>query len=166
MRYTRNRADAEDSAQESFTKAFIGLQDFRCECAFYTWLYRIATNSAKAAWSARARDRVDGTRDMPDDPEGAECPLALRELATPEELAFADDVGGVVNATLEALPEEQRTAIMLREIDSLSYEEIAAAMAINVGTVRSRIFRARDAIDHQLRRVCASGLGRDSVRQC
>jgi RNA polymerase sigma-70 factor (ECF subfamily) len=165
MRYTRNRADAEDFAQETFTKALVGLRHFRCECAFYTWLYRIATNSAKTAWSARARDPIDSTSDPQYDPAAADYPSQLQELETPEELAFADDLGGVVNATLEALPEELRTAIMLREIDSLTYEEIAAAMAIKVGTVRSRVFRARDEIDQQLRRLCASGLGRDGWRR-
>jgi len=162
MRYMRNTADAEDAAQETFIKAYRGLKQFRGECAFYTWLYRIAINSAKNALRVRDRDRVGNTLDLQDARWAAEHATRLQELETPEALTFADDICGIVNAALEALPEALRTAVMLREIDHLSYEEIAAAMATPVGTVRSRVFRARDVIHHQLRRVSDGGLGRDN----
>jgi RNA polymerase sigma-70 factor (ECF subfamily) len=162
MRYMRNTADAEDAAQETFIKAYRGLKQFRGECAFYTWLYRIAINSAKNALRVRDRDRVGSTLDLQDARWAAEHATRLQELETPEALTFADDICGIVNAALEALPEALRTAVMLREIDHLSYEEIAAAMATPVGTVRSRVFRARDVIHHQLRRVSDGGLGRDN----
>jgi RNA polymerase sigma-70 factor (ECF subfamily) len=158
----RNTADAEDAAQETFIKAYRGLKQFRGECAFYTWLYRIAINSAKNALRVRDRDRVGSTLDLQDARWAAEHATRLQELETPEALTFADDICGIVNAALEALPEALRTAVMLREIDHLSYEEIAAAMATPVGTVRSRVFRARDVIHHQLRRVSDGGLGRDN----
>jgi RNA polymerase sigma-70 factor (ECF subfamily) len=165
MRYTRNREDAEDSAQETFIKAFRGLQQFRCESSFYTWLYRIAINSAKNVRSARARDPVGSTIDLHQDQEAADLATGLQDLETPEGLALADDIRAMVNSTLEALPEAHRTAIVLREIDCLTYEEIAAAMASPVGTVRSRVFRAREVIHHQLRRVSDSGLERDGRRR-
>jgi RNA polymerase sigma-70 factor, ECF subfamily len=165
MRYTRNLDDAEDSTQETFIKAFRGVQQFRCECAFYTWLYRIAVNSAKNVRSARARDPVGSKIDLQEDHEASNLATSLQDLATPEELALADDIRAMVNATLEALPEAHRTAIVLCEIDCLTYEEIAAAMATPVGTVRSRVFRAREVIHHQLRRVSDNGLERDNRRR-
>ena len=165
MRYTRNRADAEDAAQEALVRAFRGLQHFRCESAFYTWLYRIASNCARNLLKARARDLLDGTIGFPDDDSAAHPQTRLQELETPEELTFADDVRGVVNATLERLSEEHRTVITLREIDGLSYKDIASTLSIPVGTVRSRVFRARDIIDHQLRPVHDRGLGRHTVQR-
>jgi RNA polymerase sigma-70 factor (ECF subfamily) len=152
MRYTHNAADAEDAAQEAFLKAFRALHQFRCECAFYTWLYRIAINATKNLLRLRERDLAGTARNLQEQ---------LQEAETPEGLTRADDICGMVNATLEALPAALRTAVTLREIDHLSYEQIAAAMATPVGTVRSRVFRARDVIHYELRRVCESGLGRD-----
>jgi RNA polymerase sigma-70 factor (ECF subfamily) len=165
LRYTRNPADAEDATQEAFIRAYRGLRHFRCDSTFYTWLYRIASNCARNLLKARARDLLRGTTDFPDDPTAAHLPTRLQELETPEELTITDDIRGVVNATLESLCEEYRTAITLREIDGLSYQDIAAAMSIPVGTVRSRVFRARDIIDRQLRRVYDGGLGRLTMRR-
>ena len=164
MRYTRNRADAEDATQEAFIRAYGGLQHFRCESTFYTWLYRIASNCARSLLKARARDLPNGTIDVSDGDTAARHQTRLQEVATPEELTSTDDIRGVVNAALESLSEEFRAAITLREIDGLSYSDIASAMSIPVGTVRSRVFRARDIIDHQLRRVYDGGLGRNTSR--
>ena len=165
MRYTHNLDDAEDSTQETFIRAYRGLQLFRRECAFYTWLYRIAINSARNLSSARARDPVDSTIDLQEDHEGTNLATCLQDLETPEQLALADDIRAMVYAILETLPEAHRTAIVLCEIDCLSYEEIAAAMATPVGTVRSRVFRAREVIHQKLRRVSDNGLERDSRRR-
>jgi RNA polymerase sigma-70 factor (ECF subfamily) len=165
MRYTRNSADAEDAAQETFIKAYGGLRNFRCESAFYTWLYRIASNCARNLLKARGRDLLNGADDLADDHNSAHPPTRLQELETPEELTLTDDVRGMVNATLDSLSEEHRRVITLREIDGLSYKEIASAMSIPVGTVRSRVFRARDLIDRQLRRVYDGGLGRHTVQR-
>jgi RNA polymerase sigma-70 factor (ECF subfamily) len=163
MRYTGNPADAEDATQETFIKAYRGLQHFRCESAFYTWLYRIASNCARNLLKARGRDLLNSAVDVSDEHNSAHPPARLQELETPEELTLTDDIRGMVNATLEGLSEEHRTVITLREIDGLSYKDIASAMSIPVGTVRSRVFRARDLIDHQLRRVYDGGLGRHTV---
>jgi RNA polymerase sigma-70 factor (ECF subfamily) len=165
MRYTRNRDDAEDAAQEAFIRAYGGLQHFRCESAFYTWLYRIASNCARNLLKSRPRDLRNSTIDFPDDDDAAHHQTCLQEVETPEQLTLTDDIRGVVNATLESLPEQYRTVITLREIEGLSYKDIASAMSIPVGTVRSRVFRARDIIDHQLRRVYDGGLGRHTVRR-
>jgi RNA polymerase sigma-70 factor (ECF subfamily) len=160
MRYTRNRADAEDATQETFIKAYRGLRWFRSDSTFYTWLYRIASNCARNLLKARRRDSFKNTIDFSDYHHAARHPTRLWDLATPEELALTADIHGMANAALEGLSEEHRTAIKLREIDGLSYQQIAAAMAIPVGTVRSRVFRARNIIDHELRRVHDGGLGR------
>ena len=165
MRYTHNLCDAEDAAQETFVKAYRGLPHFRRECTFYTWLHRIAINSAKNVLLARDRDPIHSATDLPDDSASAGYATHQQELDTPEALTRIDDIRGMVNAALEALPESYRTAIMLREIDGLTYREIAATMAIPLGTVRSRVFRARDIIDHKLRQVCESGLGRHGRRR-
>jgi RNA polymerase sigma-70 factor (ECF subfamily) len=160
MRYTHNFSDAEDAAQEAFLKAYRGLPQFRRECAFYTWLHRIAINSAKNVLIARARDPVDKATDLPDDSGSVGHATRHQELDTPEELTRSDDIRAMVNAALEALPEAYRMVIMLREIDGLSYREISSRMAVPLGTVRSRVFRARDVIDHKLRQVTDGGLGR------
>jgi RNA polymerase sigma-70 factor, ECF subfamily len=165
MRYTRNPADAEDATQETFIRAYGGLRNFRCESAFYTWLYRIASNCARNLLKARGRDLLNRATDVSDDHNSSHPPTSLQELETPEELTLTDDIRGMVNATLESLSEEHRTVITLREIDGLSYKDIAAAMSTPVGTVRSRVFRARDLIDHELRRVYDGGLGRRSVQR-
>jgi RNA polymerase sigma-70 factor, ECF subfamily len=162
MRYTRNPADAEDATQETFIKAYRGLRHFRCDCAFYTWLYSIASNCARNILKARRRDFLKNTIDFAEFRNAARHPTRLRELATPEELALTADIRGTLNSALDGLSEEHRTVITLREIDGLSYQEIASAMSIPVGTVRSRVFRARDFIDRKLRRVHDGGLGRHS----
>jgi RNA polymerase sigma-70 factor (ECF subfamily) len=165
MRYTRNPADAEDATQETFIKAYRALRHFRCDSAFYTWLYRIASNCARNILKARRRDLLTNAIDFSDYHNAARQPTRLRELATPEELARTTDIRGMVNSALEGLSEEHRTVITLREIDGLSYQEIASAMSIPVGTVRSRVFRARDLIDHKLRRVHDGGLGRHTPQR-
>jgi RNA polymerase sigma-70 factor (ECF subfamily) len=165
MRYTHNVADAEDATQETFIKAYRGLRHFRGDCAFYTWLYRIASNCAKNFLKARRRDFLSNTVDFAEFRNAVRLPTRLRELATPEELALTADIHGTVNSALDGLSEEYRKVITLREIDGLSYQQIASAMSIPVGTVRSRVFRARDFIDHKLRRVHDGGLGRDASQR-
>jgi len=160
MRYTRNRADAEDAVQNTFVKAYWGLKHFRGDAAFYSWLHRIAVNCAKTVLSLRARDaRVFRSATRNDD-DVNKTSVALTELDTPEDLALTDQIRDAVNAAIEALCEEQRTAIVLRELQGLSYSQVASAMSCPVGTVRSRVFRAREAIDSQLRPVFDGGLGR------
>jgi RNA polymerase sigma-70 factor, ECF subfamily len=160
MRYVRNPADAEDVAQEAFIKAYRALPQFRGDSAFYTWLYRIAINTAKNALVSR--DRGGGVYEIdahgPD--ENPEMAGRLRDPDTPEGLALSDEIRDIVHAAIGALPDDLRTAIMLRELEGLSYDEIASAMQCPVGTVRSRIFRAREAIDSRLREVFDGGLGR------
>jgi RNA polymerase sigma-70 factor (ECF subfamily) len=165
MRYTRNRADAEDATQETFIKAYRGLRHFRHDSAFYTWLYRIASNCARNLLKARRRDSFKNAVDFSDYRHAVRHPIRLWDLATPEELALTADIRGMANTALEGLSAEQRTAITLREIDGLSYQQIASAMSIPLGTVRSRVFRARDIIDHELRRVHDGGLGRHTPQR-
>jgi RNA polymerase sigma-70 factor (ECF subfamily) len=160
LRYTRNRADAEDAVQNTFIKAYWGLRHFRGDAAFYSWLHRIAINSAKTLLSHRARDAGMFKSDPWNDGETLENSRVLKEMDTPEELALTDEVCGAVNEAIEALCEEQRTAIVLREFEGLSYLEVASAMSCPIGTVRSRVYRAREAIDIQLREVFDDGLGR------
>lgn len=157
MRYTRNRDDAEDAVQNTFIRAFWALRQFRGDSAFYSWLHRIAVNSAKTVMSLRARDASVFKPNAADDREANE---SAAELDTPEDLALTEEICGAVNGAIEALCEDQRTAIVLREFQGLSYSEIASAMSCPVGTVRSRVFRAREAIDGKLRRVFDDGLGR------
>ncbi|GAA0293701.1 RNA polymerase sigma factor RpoE [Psychrosphaera haliotis] len=148
-RYLGNNGDVQDVAQDAFIKAYTALPGFRGEAAFYTWLYRIAVNSAKNYLMARGRRPAN----VDVDAEGAEyyeTNEALRENASPESLALTDEIKHVIFDTIEQLPEELKVAIQLREIDGMSYEEIATAMGCPIGTVRSRIFRARDAIDAKL----------------
>jgi len=165
MRYTRNAADAEDATQETFIKAYRGLRHFRCDCAFYTWLYRIASNCARNVLKARRRDFLKSTIDFAEFRNAAHHPTRLRDLATPDELALTADIRATVKSALDGLSEEHRTVITLREIDGLSYQEIASAMSVPVGTVRSRVFRARDFIDNKLRRVHDGGLGRRTAKR-
>jgi RNA polymerase sigma-70 factor, ECF subfamily len=160
LRYVRSPAEAEDIAQEAFIKAYRALPQFRGDSAFYTWLYRIAINTAKNAIAARDRSPIEYELDMSDPEESAGMQNRLKDPDTPEGLALTEEIRSIVNAAIEALPEELRTAIVLRELEGLSYEEIAAAMECPVGTVRSRIFRAREAIDKRLREVFEGGLGR------
>jgi RNA polymerase sigma-70 factor (ECF subfamily) len=150
MRYVRDPTEALDVSQEAFVKAYRALPGFRGESAFYTWLYRIAINTAKNYLVTLQRKPVDYTLDG-HDPEHAERSGYLRDDETPEGLAMQEQLRDAVEHAIAALPEELRTAIMLREIEGLSYEDIATAMDCPVGTVRSRIFRARDAIDVAIR---------------
>jgi RNA polymerase sigma-70 factor, ECF subfamily len=160
MRYVRNPADAEDVAQEAFIKAYRALPQFRGDSAFYTWLYRIAINTAKNALVSRDRNLVAYQIDAHSHEEGADLSGRLKDPDTPEGLALSEEIRDIVHAAIGALPEDLRTAIVLRELEGLSYEEIAATMGCPVGTVRSRIFRAREAIDGRLREVFDGGLGR------
>ena len=160
MRYMRDPADAEDVAQEAFIKAYRALPQFRGDSAFYTWLYRIAINTAKNAIVSRDRSPVDYDLDLQDPEESYDAHSRLADAATPEALVLTEEIRSIVNAAIGALPEDLRTAIVLRELEGMSYEEIAAAMDCPVGTVRSRIFRAREAIDRKLAEVFDGGLGR------
>lgn len=149
-RYVQDQAEALDVAQETFIKAYKALDSFRGESAFYTWLYRIATNTAKNYLVTRSR-RPPGTDVDIDDVLQAESESELREIETPENNLYRDELFSVMASTLEALPEELRVALTLRELEGMSYEEIAEVMDCPIGTVRSRIFRARDAIDKELK---------------
>ena len=150
-RMVRDPAEVEDIVQDSFIRAYRALPGFRNDSAFYTWLYRIGVNTAKN-WlvthgrKVSATDRMDGE----EADSGGQVEL-LHDSDTPERLLMTRQIGDTVNAAMEALPEDLRTAIVLREIDGLSYEEIAQVMDCPIGTVRSRIFRARDAISAKLR---------------
>lgn len=160
MRYMRDPADAEDVAQEAFIKAYRALPQFRGDSAFYTWLYRIAINTAKNAIVSRDRSPVEFDLDLQDAEGSYDMQARLADTETPEALALTDEIRTIVNRSIDSLPEDLRTAIVLRELEGLSYEEIAATMECPVGTVRSRIFRAREAIDRKLAEVFEGGLGR------
>jgi len=146
MRYVRDPSEALDVAQEAFLKAYRAAPSFRGESAFYTWLYRIAINTAKNHLVAARRKPISYDLDT-QDPEQSTILNQLRELDTPEGLAQSEEMRNTINTAIRDLPEELRTAILLREIEGMSYEEIAQTMECPVGTVRSRIFRAREAID-------------------
>jgi RNA polymerase sigma-70 factor, ECF subfamily len=160
LRYVRNPAEAEDIAQEAFIKAYRALPQFRGDSAFYTWMYRIAINTAKNSLASRDRSPIRYDLDLTDPEESHSVQTKLQDPDTPEGMALTEEIRLIVNSAIDALPEELKTAIVLRELDGLSYEEIAAAMECPVGTVRSRIFRAREAIDKRLREVFEGGLGR------
>jgi RNA polymerase sigma-70 factor (ECF subfamily) len=149
-RFVNNTAEAEDVAQDAFLKAYRALPSFRGESAFYTWLYRIAINTAKNSLVANRRRPVDFDLDL-QDPDQFDRHARLKEVDTPERVLLTEEIRQVVEGAMEQLPEDLRTAIVLRELDGLSYEEIAEAMDCPVGTVRSRIFRAREAIDKRLK---------------
>lgn len=149
-RFVNDPTEAEDVAQEAFLKAYRALPSFRGDSAFYTWLYRIAINTAKNALVAHKRRPVDFDLDL-QDPEQFERQAKLKEADTPEGVLLTDEIRTVVEKAMEQLPDDLRTAIVLRELEGLSYEEIAEAMDCPVGTVRSRIFRAREAIDKKLK---------------
>jgi RNA polymerase sigma-70 factor (ECF subfamily) len=156
-RFVRDPAEAEDIAQEAFIKAYRALRGFRGESAFYTWLYRIGINTAKNWLIANGR-RVSVSTGP--DHEGVEHYAEnslLRDVATPERLLMTRQIGETVNDALAGLPEDLRMAISMREIDGLSYEEIAQAMDCPIGTVRSRIFRAREVIAAKLRPLLDTG---------
>jgi len=160
LRYVRNPAEAEDIAQEAFIKAYRALPQFRGDSAFYTWMYRIAINTAKNSLASRDRSPIAYDLDLNDPEESHSVQTKLQDPDTPEGMALTEEIRQIVNSAIEGLPEELKTAIVLRELDGLSYEEIAATMECPVGTVRSRIFRAREAIDKRLREVFEGGLGR------
>jgi RNA polymerase sigma-70 factor (ECF subfamily) len=150
-RFIRDPAEVEDVAQEAFIKAYRALPSFRGESAFYTWLYRIGINTAKNYLVALGRRAPTTTEFDTEEAENFDDGDQLRDVNTPENELMSKQIAQTVNDTMEALPEELRTAIVLREIDGLSYEEIASVMNCPIGTVRSRIFRARETIAERLR---------------
>ena len=159
-RFIRDHAEVEDVAQEAFIKAYRALPTFRGESAFYTWLYRIGINTAKNHLVAKGRRAPTSTEFDADEAESFEDAEHLHDINTPERLLQSKQIGQTVNAAMEALPEELRNAIVLREIEGLSYEEIATAMACPIGTVRSRIFRAREAISARVRPLLENQTGK------
>jgi RNA polymerase sigma-70 factor (ECF subfamily) len=148
-RFASDAAEAEDITQEAFIKAYRALPSFRGESAFYTWLYRIAINTAKNTIVSNRRRPVDYDLDL-QDPEQYERQARLKDVETPEGMLLTEEIRQTVSRAIDNLPEDLKTAIVLREIEGLSYEEIAEVMECPVGTVRSRIFRAREAIDRKL----------------
>ena len=156
-RFVRDPAEVEDVTQEAFIKAYRALPKFRGDSAFYTWLYRIGINTAKNYLMAAGRRAPTSTRVDSDEAESLAEGEQLRDINTPESLILSREIGDTVNATMEGLPEELRTAIQLREIEGMSYEDIAQIMNCPIGTVRSRIFRAREAIAVQLKPLLDTG---------
>lgn len=155
-RYVKDPSEAQDVAQESFIKAYRALGNFRGDSAFYTWLYRIAINTAKNYLVSRSRRSSDYEVDV-QDAEAIENAPQLQGMETPERLLLNQEIVDTIKTAIEKLPEEMRTAIMMREFDGMSYEEIAEAMDCPVGTVRSRLFRAREAIDNKLNPLLEHG---------
>ena len=149
-RFVSDQAECYDITQDAFIKAYRAIGNFRGDSQFYTWLYRIAANTAKNYLASRARKSPTYTVDV-DDAEHYEGESGLKEYATPENLLLTEEIKKTVFAAIEALPDDLKSAISLREIEGLSYEEIAEVMDCPIGTVRSRIFRARDVIDKELR---------------
>ncbi len=149
-RYVRDPHEAEDVAQEAFLKAYRSLHRFRGDSAFYTWLYRIAVNTAKNHLVARGRRPPACDVDM-DEAQRSEMFEALRDTGSPDANLEKEDLQRVLHAAIDELPEELKTAFSLREFSGMSYEDITAVMDCPVGTVRSRIYRAREAIDRKLR---------------
>jgi len=150
-RFIRDPSEVEDVSQEAFIKAYRALPSFRGDSAFYTWLYRIAVNTAKNYLVAAGRRAPTSTAIDSEEAENFEEGHQLRHMNTPEAELMSKQVAATVNQTMEALPEELRIAITLREIEGMSYEDIAAAMSCPIGTVRSRIFRARETIAARIR---------------
>lgn len=151
-RFVRDRDEVADVSQEAFIKAYRALPKFRGDSQFYTWLYRIAVNCAKNYLVSRSRRPPGSDIDM-DDAEQYGADLRLAELENPENTMARDQLAAALQTVIEGLPEELRSAVTLREYDGLSYEEIAEVMSCPVGTVRSRIFRAREAIEKEIARV-------------
>jgi len=156
-RFIRDPAEVEDVAQEAFIKAYRALPSFRGDSAFYTWLYRIGINTAKNYLVALGRRAPTTTEFDSEEAENFEDGDQLRDLNTPEAELMTRQIAATVNQTMEELPEELRTAITLREIEGMSYEDIANAMNCPIGTVRSRIFRARETIADRLRPLLDTG---------
>lgn len=149
-RFVSDSAECQDIAQDAFIKAFRAIDSFRGDSQFYTWLYRIAANTAKNYLASRSRKMPAYAVDV-DDAEHFEGESGLKEYDNPENLLLTEEIEATIFSAIERLPEDLKSAITLREIDGLSYEEIAEVMDCPIGTVRSRIFRARDAIDKELR---------------
>ena len=156
-RYVSDAGEVEDVTQEAFIKAYRALEKFRGDSAFYTWLYRIAANAAKNHLVAKGRR--PGADATIEDAEGFEEGGMLSESASPEALAMGSELAEVVESALNALPDELKAALMLREFDGLSYDDIADVLECPVGTVRSRIFRAREAIDQRVKEQISGGSG-------
>ncbi len=150
-RLIRDPGEVEDVTQEAFIKAYRALPSFRGDSAFYTWLYRIGINTAKNYLVAMGRRAPTSTEVEAETAEGYEGGEWLRDINTPESLLLSKEIAGTVTAAIESLPEELRSAIQLRELEGMSYEEIAKLMDCPIGTVRSRIFRAREAIAERLK---------------
>ena len=150
-RLVRDPGEVEDVTQEAFIKAYRALPSFRGDSAFYTWLYRIGINTAKNYLVAMGRRTPTSTEVDAEEAEGYEDGEQLRDINTPESLLLTREIGTTVNSAIESLPEELRSAIQLRELEGMSYEEIAKLMDCPIGTVRSRIFRAREAIAERLK---------------
>ena len=159
-RYMRDQGEVEDVAQETFIKAYRALPSFRGDSAFYTWLYRIGINTAKNFLIASGRRVPTATEHDAEEAEAFDEGEQLRDINTPESLLMSKEIAATVNAAMDDLPADMRSAIMLREIDGLSYEEIAAIMSCPIGTVRSRIFRAREDIAKKLRPILDSNKDR------
>lgn len=149
-RFVRNPADAMDVSQETFLKAYRALPNFRGESEFYTWIYRIAVNTAKNYLAVQSRRPMEAGQDI-SEIEQIEGDNALKDQATPENMLLRDELQATVIKAIENLPPDLQMAITLREIEGLSYDDIAGVMECPIGTVRSRIFRAREAIDNQLK---------------
>ena len=156
-RYVSDAGEVEDVTQEAFIKAYRALGKFRGDSAFYTWLYRIAANAAKNHLVAKGRR--PGAHATIEDAEGFDEGGMLSESASPEALAMGGELAEVVESALKALPDELKAALMLREFDGLSYDDIADVLGCPVGTVRSRIFRAREAIDQRVKEQISGGSG-------
>ena len=155
-RFIRDQAEVEDVSQEAFIKAYRALPSFRGDSAFYTWLYRIGINTAKNHLVAIGRRAPTTTEFDSEEAEGFADGEQLRDINTPESMMMSKEIANTINATMEGLPEELRSAIQLREIEGLSYDEIATIMNCPIGTVRSRIFRAREAIAEKLKPLVES----------
>lgn len=155
-RFVKDPSEAQDVAQEAFIKAYRALDSFRGDAAFYTWLYRIAINTAKNYLQARARRNSNYEVDI-QDAEKVENAPQLHDLDSPDNHLANDQIIETIKQAISLLPEEMKTAIMLREFEGMSYEEIAEAMDCPIGTVRSRIFRAREAIDEKLNPLLTHG---------
>jgi RNA polymerase sigma-70 factor (ECF subfamily) len=150
-RFIRNPTEVEDVVQEAFIKAYRALPSFRGDSAFYTWLYRIGINAAKNYLVSEGRRPPTTTEFDSEEAEGFEDAEQLRNINTPENELMSKQIAETVNKAMDSLPEELKTAITLREIEGLSYEDIASMMNCPIGTVRSRIFRARETIAEKLR---------------
>ncbi|HXF08302.1 MAG TPA: RNA polymerase sigma factor RpoE [Candidatus Acidoferrales bacterium] len=152
-RYVYDPSDAHDVAQEAFIKAYRALPGFRGDSAFYTWLYRIAINTAKNYVAARSRVPISAASEFGNEDSEVDFSSRLSDIDTPEALLLSQEVRRTILSAIDALPQDLRTALILREIEGMSYEEIAQTMDCPVGTVRSRLFRARDTIDAELKKI-------------